>query len=232
MKKKRISIYIILLISLLFSTAARAQENKPLTDEQYKATPLFQGLFVGVDIWGLGEKVFGSDYTSASASITANLKNRYFPTAEIGYGKIDITNDNNIHFATSAPFFKIGADYNFFYRKTYLPGYLYGGLRIAYSSFSYDLSAPSMTDPTWGNITVPFSFNGVKGSSTWAELVIGIKTKIYKSFSMGWSVRYRVMINNKKSENSEPLYIPGYGMSNSSKFGVTYNLIYNLPFKR
>ena len=231
MKKKLILIFIFLLISILPSIKLMAQDVKKLVDTPKEEEPLFKSIEIGVDVGGLAQKVFGSDYTSISASITANIKNRYMPVIEIGYGKINTINESNsVAYDTKAPFIKVGVDYNFFYKKPYLPGFLYGGIRICHSSFSYNISAPEMGDPVWGNITIPYSYNGVSGSSTWSEFVVGVKAKIFKNFHMGWSARYRAIISNKKTENSEPLYIPGYGMSNSSKFGFTYNLIYNLPF--
>ncbi len=230
MKKKEISIFIILLISL-FSISAKAQDKTPLTKEEYKELPLYQKSSVGIDVWGLGSKMFGSDFTSIEGFYAVNLKDRFFPIIEIGYGSMNSTNDNtNIYYKTAAPYFRIGMDYNFFYKKPYLPGYLYGGFRVAHSSFSYDVTAPDMKDPTWGDVTVPFSYTGVKTNVTWAELVVGLKTRIYKNFCMGWSLRYRIQMSMKKSENSEPWYIPGYGTNGSTKLGITYNLIYNLPF--
>ena len=69
MKKKRISIFIIGLLILsnwLGVSAVKAQEvtNTPLTKEEWKAMPLYQGSYVGVDIFGLGSKLMGSDYFS------------------------------------------------------------------------------------------------------------------------------------------------------------------------
>nr|WP_235782340.1 DUF6048 family protein [Phocaeicola paurosaccharolyticus] len=108
-----------------------AQDVKKLVDTPKEEEPLFKSIEIGVDVGGLAQKVFGSDYTSVSASITANIKNRYMPVIEIGYGKINTINESNsVAYDTKAPFIKVGADYNFFYKKPYLPGFLYGGIRI------------------------------------------------------------------------------------------------------
>ena len=53
-------------------------------------------------------------------------------------------------------------NYNILFKKPHLPGYAYGGIRYGFTSFTYDVDAPAMVDPTWGNITVPFTYNGVK----------------------------------------------------------------------
>lgn len=236
MKKERISIFIIgllILSNLLTPTQAIAQEtgNVPLTKEEWQATPLYQGSYIGVDIFGLGSKVFGSDFTSAEVSAEVNLKNRYFPIIEIGYGETDaIQEENDIHFKTSAPYFRIGGSYNVFYKKPYLPGQFLVGLRYGYTSFSYDVSAPPMTDPVWGTPTLPFSYEGVKSNASWLEITIGLKANIYKDLHMGLSLRYRSLMNVKAAENSEPWYIPGYGKNKSTNIGVSYTVVYQLPF--
>ena len=150
---------------------------------------------------------------------------------EIGYGSMDATDDEtDIHFKTSAPFFRIGANYNVFYKKPHLPGYFTVGLRYGFTSFKYDIQAPALVDPNWGHTQVPFDYNGMKTKVGWLELVLGLKANVYKNFYMGFTARYRSRLSMTKHENSEPYYIPGYGRGKSSNFGLTYNLIYQLPF--
>ena len=158
MKKRTISLYIIALLTLsnLALPLHAQQENKPLTDEEVAAQPFYQGIMVGIDVAGLASKVLGSDLMSAEASLQANLKNRYFPVVELGYGSIDTTDDEtDIHYKASAPYLRLGADYNVFYRKPYLPGYLTVGLRYGFTSFEYDVQAPPLADPNWGGTSIP-----------------------------------------------------------------------------
>lgn len=216
---------------LLYSPTLAAQEKKTTIEEE--KVPFYQGTTIGVDIFGLGSKIFGGDITSTEISVEVNLKNRYVPVAEIGYGTTDTTDDGtNIHYKASAPYFRIGMNYNFFFKKPYLPGFLYGGIRYGFTSFSYDVDAPTMKDPTWGFSEIPFSYDGIKTTVTWAELLAGIKVNVYKNFYMGWSLRYRIRMNIKKAEHTEPWYIPGFGKNNSTNLGVTYSLIYKLPFNQ
>lgn len=235
MKRKSISTYIIALLTLsslaITPIGAQEQEKKPLTADEWKAMPLYQGTLVGIDVAGLASKVFGSDIVSSEATVMVNLKNRFFPVAELGFGKIDATNEETeIHYKTSAPYFRIGMDYNVFYLKPYLPGYFTIGLRYGFSSFKYDVKAPDLTDPNWGGTTIPLNYEGVKSKAGWAELAVGLKAKVHKGFYMGFSVRYRSRLSLTKHENSEPYYIPGFGKGGKSNFGVIYNLIYQLPF--
>ncbi|WP_455673586.1 DUF6048 family protein [Phocaeicola sp.] len=233
MKKKRTLIYTILLGSslLLCPLHTKAQGQKPAATDEKEEIPFYQGTSVGVDIAGIGSKLLGSDITSAEVSVEVNLKNRFMPVVEIGYGQTDTTDDEtNIHYKAAAPYFRIGMNYNVMFKKPHLPGFVAVGLRYGFTSFSYDVDALDMVDPTWGNITVPFAYNGVKTNVSWVEAMVGFRTRVYKSFSMGWSVRYRARISMKKTENTEPWYIPGFGKNNSTNIGLTYNLIYKLPF--
>lgn len=233
MKRQSISTYIIALLSsvlLMAPAPLRAQEAKEKPENE---TPpaFYQGMMVGVDVFGFLSKAFGSDINTTEVSVQTNLLNRYFPILEIGYGSLDTTNDEtDIHYKTSAPFFRIGVDYNIFHKKPYLPGYFTAGIRYGMSSFKYDMKAPDMVDPNWGHTVIPFDYQGVKSNASWLELVIGMKAQVYKSFYMGFTVRYRSRLSMKKHENSEPYYIPGYGRGKPNNFGITYNLVYKLPF--
>ena len=234
MKKQLISIYFTVLLTMSSTLApiiAHAQSSSPKPAVEPAESSLFQGVLLGVDVAGVMGKVLGNDATSMEASAEINLKNRFFPVAEIGYARINTTDDEtDIHYQTSAPYFRIGANYNVFYKKPHLPGYFTVGLRYGFTSFSYDVQAPALVDPNWGHTEIPFAYEGVKTNVGWAELVVGLKTNVYKNFYMGFTVRYRSCISMKKHENSEPAYIPGFGKNKSTNFGLTYNLIYKLPF--
>lgn len=235
MKRKRISTYIIVLLTLSsllgIPAPALAQQKGNNPNEELIQQPFYQGMTIGMDVFGILGKAFGSDFTNADVSLEANIKNRYFPIVEIGYGSTDTVNDEtDIHYQTSAPYFRIGAGYNIFYKKPYLPGKLLAGMRLGFSSFSYDVEAPTMTDPVWGGINIPVAYQDVKSNAAWLELVVEMRTNVYKNFHMGFSIRYKSLFNVKKAENSEPWYIPGFGKNKSSVFGITYNIAYQLPF--
>ena len=187
MKKESISTYIIALLvlsSLLaLPTRLSAQSTQKLTDEEKEEIPFFQGLMVGVDVYGFLNQALGSDTRTTEASIEANLLNRFFPVLEVGYGSMDVTDDEtDIHFKTSAPFFRIGANYNVFYKKPELPGYLTVGLRYGFSSFEYDVQAPALVDPNWNHTQVPVDYTGVKSKVGWLEAVVGLKANVYQNF--------------------------------------------------
>ena len=102
--------------------ALQPKKRKTATTEEKATVPLYQGTYVGLDVFGLGSKIFGSDFTSAEVSVEVNLKNRFIPIIEIGYGHTDTTDDEtNIHYKASAPYFRIGMNYNILFKKPHLP---------------------------------------------------------------------------------------------------------------
>lgn len=234
--RKKTSGYIIqfLIISSLLVCPMYAFPRKKNDKDKEKTenVKLYQGITVGAEVAGLGGYVLGSDVWSSEVMFQANFLNRVLPVVEAGYGKASTLSDaTDIRYRTSAPFFKIGADYNFFHNKTHLPGFLYGGLRYGFSSFAYDVDGPDMTDPNYGElIKYPFSYHGINATVHWLEMVCGMRVRIYKGFCMGWSVRYKKRLTYTKHPNTEPWYIPGFGENAATGFSLSYHLMYNLPF--
>jgi len=204
--------------------------------------PLYNGLSVSTDIYGLGASVLGSDFLTTEIAVEANLKNRYFPVVEIGYGTTDTWSDRGTHYKSSAPYFRIGMNYNTMYKKGN-PNFLYVGFRYGFTSFSYDVVSTPAGDPIWGDYienpsmiddiwggNVPFNQKGLKASMGWLELLVGVRAHIYKDIYMGWSLRYKRSMNTSPSDYGDPWFVPGYGEFDSNRFGITYSLIYKLPF--
>ncbi len=223
-------------------TGRGAGRNKK-KEEQKIEYPLYNGTYISADLYGLGSKALGGDFLSSEISIDINLKNRFFPVLELGYGTTDTwAEDDGINYKTSAPYMRIGINYNTMYKKK-RESHLYVGFRYALSSFKYDVSSPSLSDPIWkGNIpnpnlqdgiwggSVPFNHTGLKGNMQWLELIVGMRVQVYKDFMMGWSVRMKRRLSGSGSEYADPWYVPGFGKYSSSQIGLTYSLIYKLPF--
>lgn len=188
---------------------------------------LFQGFTLSADVFGLVQYAV-SDYGSLEAALRLNLKNTYFPIVEAGYGISSIDDYNTkVKYKVNAPYLRAGLDYNVLKNK-FQDNRLYVGLRYGISIFNYDISGPAMTDPIWGG-SEPFSIDGIKCTSHWAEVVLGAEVQIYKNFHMGWSVRYKSELASTKSDYSKPSCIPGYGKTTTSTcWGGTYSLIFDL----
>ena len=219
-------------IILLSALSVTAQERDGKESEEKPISFSFNGVTASADLFGFAYSLL-SDYTSGEVAIEANFGNRIYPTAEFGYGWCDATDETTaIRYKTSAPYYRVGVNYNFSTtREKPDPDYsIFAIGRIAWTNCRYDVDTPPIIDPVWGGNTT-LELNDVKGSAMWAEVGVGVRVKIAKNFHMGWSIRYKARINQKKASNSQMWYIPGYGINQSTCFGGTYNLIYEIPFK-
>lgn len=188
---------------------------------------LFQGFTLSADVFGPLMYAF-SDYGNIEAALRLNLKNTYFPIVEAGYGVCDKTDLNTyIMYKTSAPYLRIGCDFNLLKDK-FQDNRLFVGFRYGVSNFSYDISGPDMRDPIYGGAE-PFGFDGINTTSQWIEVVAGVQVKVWRNLHMGWSIRFKSEMNTKESLYAKPYYIPGYGTTTGGTvWGGTYNLIFDL----
>ena len=241
-----------LLLFLIIPTVEAQQPHPsptPKRDQkreiQPDTIPLFNGAYIGVDLLGVGNGLLGSDFLSAEVSLVANLKNKFLPTLELGYGSTNAWNETGTHYKSSAPYFRLGVDYNTMSKKKEKNSYLFVGVRYGLSSFTYDVSSLPMDDPIWGDAlpnpglddgiwngeSVPFDQKNLKATIHWFELVAGIQAQIYKNFHMGWTVRMKYKMSSAKNEYADPWYVPGYGKYKSNSIGITYSFIYKLPIR-
>lgn len=222
MQTKRISRYIsILAISLLMlPTSISAQAHKGKTEIK-DTTALFKGFAVSADLAGAVMTAV-SDYGQYEAALRLNLKDRYFPIIELGIGKADHTDDGtNVRYKTSAPYGRIGIDFNLLKNKHDIYR-LYGGVRLAYTSFKYDVKSPVVTDPVWGG-TANYGGTGIKANYAWIEGAFGVDAKIWGPFHLGWSVRYRAKVSGDTGTLGNAWYVPGFGRSGGTRMGATFN---------
>lgn len=218
---------------------AAAQKKEADQEVHY---PLYNGISVGIDLWGPGSRLLGSDFLSAEVGVDVNLKNRFFPIAEIGYGSTDTWSEKGIHYKTGAPYFRIGMDYNALYKKQH-GNMILVGLRYGATSFKYDVEALAINDPIYGgsinnpnledNIwggSLPFNYKGMKGSMQWLEFCAGVRAHIWKELYMGWAIRFKFRMSSSTDVHGDPWYVPGYGKYGGNTMGVIYTITYKLPF--
>lgn len=221
--------------------AQKKKKEKKQPDVTY---PLFNGLGVGLDLWGGANYVLGSDFLSTDVQVMADLKHRYFPTVELGVGSTDTWNDHGTHYKSTAPYFRIGMDYNMLYNKKH-GNMILLGLRYGFSSFSYDIQALGVNDPMYGGIvgnpsleddvwggSLPYDYTGMKGSMHWAEFCFSLRGNIWKQIDMSLGLRIRFKLSGESDEHGEAWYVPGFGKQASSTMGVSYSIIYKIPFKQ
>ncbi len=196
------------------------------TVHQTKDIKFFEGMAVGVDVVGAVMYKLAY-YGQLEGQLRINLKETYFPVAELGIGHSDHTDEETLlHFKTNSPYIRVGCDMNFNKDKK-SKNRIYCGLRYAFTSCKFDLSGIDQVDPVWKTV-VPFSYKGMNTTASWIELVFGLEAKIYKTFHIGWSARYKMRISQSTPELGEAWYLPGFGKNDTHNFGATFNLIFDI----
>ncbi|MDD6516780.1 MAG: DUF6048 family protein [Prevotella sp.] len=237
MPRKSISSFIsrsiVCSLMLLAATEACAQRSPHRTPKEEQehirmkqiddSIPLFRGVQVKTDLVGIIQKAVSS-YGQYEVGARVNLKDKYFPVIELGYGKADETNDvTGTSYKTSAPYGKIGIDFNILKNKHDIYRF-YVGLRYAYTNFKIDVDHAPLTDPVWGGQS-PFSAHDVKAHYHWAELTAGIDAKIVGPLHLGWSARYKRRIAHDDGELGNVWYVPGFGKQGGSRITGTFDVM-------
>lgn len=189
--------------------------------------PLLTGASVSFNLAGalLARTTSSGEYEGA---FRLNLRNRYFPIAEIGWGVADAEGaTSHLTFSTHAPYFRLGMDYNL-KRDRLSKNRIFIGARYGFSAFSYDVSGPDIQDNRW-NTTLPFQHSGIDDQVHWGEALFGLEAQLWKFVHVGWSVRYRLRFYEKDTGIGHAWYVPGFGKNTSSAhFGGTFNIVFDL----
>ena len=79
----------------------------------------------------------------------------------------------------------------------------------------------------WGIAGVKFGFVQFCNQH-WAEVVLGLQTKIAGPVHLGWSVRYKMRLAHKDSSAGNTWYVPGYGKYGGTRIGADFNVIIDI----
>lgn len=193
--------------------------------------PLLHEVIAGVNVWDPIMRALGQKYGLGDVWGEVSLHNRYFPFFAVGFGSCNDTPvDKNYTFKTPlAPYFKIGASYNFFYNSN--PDYkLLMGLRYGFSTYKWSVLDVTVDEGYWQDPT-HYSLDNLSHTAGYLEVTFGIKVKIAGPISAGWTLVYHSVLHESKSPYGKPMYIPGYGKRNGA-FTANFSVMYTLPINK
>jgi hypothetical protein len=131
-----------------------------------------------------------------------------------------------ITYKTTAPYFRIGMDWNVL-RNKHQANRMYAGFRYAFTSYKVDIIRKDLPDPVWQSHT-GFGVEGMKCNMHWAEIVFGIDAKVFGPFHLGWNVRYKRRIAHNDGDLGTTWYVPGFGINDSDNLAVNFNVIIDI----
>lgn len=220
--------FIFSLSLLCFSLLGNAQTKdtaKVLYPERY-------GLRVGLDLHKIARSFYEKDYRGFEVVGDYRLTKRFYIAGEIG-NEDKTVDDDRLNFTTKGTYFKVGFDYNSFENWLDMENMIYAGMRYGISNFTQTLNSYTIYDPTnyYGVNTVISGekFSGLNAS--WIEVIGGIKAELFNNVYLGFSVRLNYLVSNKRPNEFDNLFIPGYNRTYDGKFGAGFNytLSYFIP---
>ena len=208
---------------LLISLSTFAQETKKI-DSIVPKTDRY-GLRVGTDLYKIARSVYDEDYKGFEITADYRYSKKIFIAGEIG-NENKTTDEAQMNFTTKGSYFKVGADYNIYENWLDMENLITLGMRYGVSSFSQELNSYSIYAPypspfEGQSAIVPRKFDGL--SAHWIELVAGVKAEVINNIFLGFSVRLNHLVSNKKPDNFDNLYIPGFNRTYEADFGVGFN---------
>ena len=164
----------------------------------------------------------------AEVSVDFEIYKNIYPVFELGYTSIDDSQEL-FDYASSGSYGRVGLDYNLLFLKDRSVHHAITlGFRYGMSVFKHNIENLLIPGDYWGDyIPGPYE-NNLTGH--WIELVGGLKAEVVSNFYLGWSVRYKILLNPEMDPLMIPELIPGYGSSGEGRaFGFTYSISYMIP---
>lgn len=217
-----------LIVSLLLLTlASSAQAQAKMFSLEKDSIPFFRGFAVSFDLVGPAMLAL-TDRGEYEGALRVNLHDQWFPIFEMGVGRANHENDEvtGITYKTTAPYFRIGMDWNVL-KKKHGPNRMYAGFRYAFTSFNVDIIRENLPDPVWLSQT-GFGIKDLSCVMHWAEIVFGIDAKIMGPLHLGWSVRYKRPLYHKNGDIGNIWYVPGFGTGSDDQLAANFNVIIDI----
>lgn len=199
-------------------TASSVVDSIPVKTDRY-------GLRVGIDVFRLARGLYDKDYKGIEVVGDYRLTKKYFLAAELG-NENKTTDDDRLNFTSKGSYLKVGFDYNAYENWLDMENVISIGMRYGFSTFSQDLNSFKIynANPYFGEKPAYPSTERYSGlSASWIEVVAGIKAKVFNNVFMGFSLRLNQLVTNKKPDNFDNLYIPGFNKTYDGTFGVGFN---------
>jgi len=229
---KHISISIFKIFLLLVSFSAFAQ--KETTDTTFVKPKTYRyGLRVGADLHRLSRSLYDDNYKGFELVADYRLTKKIYLAGELGNEDMTV-DDDMVNFTAKGSYFKVGFDYNAYENWLDMENMIYVGVRYSISSFnqtlnSYTVYQNSNIENTTGSsnyfpeVTVSPNTEYTGLSAHWIEVVGGIKVELFDNLFLGFSVRLKNLISNKKPAGFDNLYIPGFDRTYAGNFGAGFN---------
>lgn len=224
---------IIIIVAWAIPLAAIAKEKVVKTDSTHTHTHHADSIYQGTNIkLDLGATTLTLGTTKAhlqhyEIAVNCRLKNRFYPTLEVGYAgslpattndpmRGTITLGDSISYRGQGGFFRVGCDLNPLKKHPESPHALLIGLRLGTSIQSAQHTL----------LNTQYSLLNTITADCWGEIVAGCQVEVCKGFTMGWMGRFKCLFTRQAeglpASEYRPIYIPGFGRRDNIAWGLDY----------
>ena len=183
--------------------------------------PIYQGMTIKLELGAAVIALATSKAKLQDYEIAMNwrLKNRFYPTLELGYAGGTSSLGDSIAYRGHGGFFRVGCDINPLKKHPESPHALLVGVRLgtAVQGATHDLS---------GGTSVKYGTQ----ADCWGEIIAGCQVNIVAGLYMGWMGRFKCLFTRKNGITADtmlPIYIPGYGNRDNVGWGASYHIGYH-----
>ena len=215
-------------VSLLLGLMALpSQAQLKMFRMEKDSIPFFRGFAVSFDLVGPAMLML-SDHGEYEGALRINLHDQWFPIFELGVGHANHKTDEvtEISYKTTAPYFRIGMDWNVL-KKKHGPNRMYAGFRYAFTAYKVDIIRENLPDPVW-KYESGFGRKGMSCNMHWLEAVVGIDAKIFGPLHLGWNVRYKRRLVHNDGDLDNTWYVPGFGTNEQDQLTANFNVIIDI----
>jgi len=216
---RRISAYFISLLIFLHTGNLIAQD-----------TVLFPlKIRAGIDIAGPGIYLSDKNNLSMEGYFSFDKSEKMAYVLEAGYLNYKYS-QYNYDYTSKGVFARLGVDFNLLKPGT-SPGKYWAGIGLRYGMSLFNSETLSFQHENyWGTVTS--SIPSKKAMGHFIEVAPGVKTEIFRNFSMGWTIRLKLLISGGGGRDLRPIYFPGYGNGGKrTAAGISYFITWNIPYK-
>jgi hypothetical protein len=215
----RISAYFISLIVIAGTFSIHAQDSVRV--------PL--KIKVGIDIAGPINYFFDKNNLSSECFASFDLNEKISPVFEAGYLNFKYS-QYNYDYLNKGAFVRLGIDINSI-KPEIAGGKYFAGIGLRYGFSVFRSEVPFFKHENyWGSSTA-----SIPSSTYWAhflEVSPGLRTEFFNNISIGWAIRFNLLIHTSTGKDVRPVYIPGFGNGvGSFTTGINYFIIWSIPYK-
>jgi hypothetical protein len=191
--------------------------------------PFPKKIKIGADLYGPGRYLTDKNILSIEGFFSMDLDTMRAAVIEAGWLDFKYA-QYNYNYLSSGAFIRLGIDFNTI-RPQASGGKYYAGIGLRYGLSIFRSETPLLWHENyWG--TVSGSVQPATHMAHFLEASPGLRAELFRNFSIGWTIRLRLLLYSGTGKETKAIQIPGFG--NGTKpvaASLNYYIVWSIPYK-